>query len=97
MTHRPIQDRDLRISQQVQDLAGIQVSDVLGADHDDRIGWADQPQQLLVQIGRAWWQVHQQLVQLTLGDASQELVQHHLDQRRRNPAPGPRRAGTQPT
>jgi hypothetical protein len=60
VTHRPTQDRDLRIAQQVQDLAGMQVSDVLGADHDDRTGWADQPQQLLVQIGHAWWQVHQQ-------------------------------------
>jgi hypothetical protein len=44
------------------------------ADDDDRTSRADQPQQLLLQIGGAWRQVHQQLVQLAPGDSGQQLV-----------------------
>ena len=72
---------DLRTPQQVQDLAGIEMGDVLG------------PTTITVPAGRTspraaaagrrcWRQVHHQLVQLAPGDAGQQLVQHHLDQRR---------------
>jgi hypothetical protein len=79
----PTQDGDLRPAEQLKGLARAQVRHVLRADHDDRSGGADQPKQLLLEVGGARRKVHDKLLQLSPGDVYQQLAQHRLHQRGR--------------